>query len=49
LLIIYFPNKYIVLRQAKQTKIHNAENQKDEQHGYHRKTGMNPGAGKILK
>ena len=29
--------------------IHNTENQKEEQHGSHRKTGMNPGDGKMLK
>ena len=49
MLKIYFPNKYIVLRQAKQKKIHNTENQKEEQHGSHRKTGLNPGADKLLK
>jgi hypothetical protein len=29
--------------------IHNTENQKDQQHGSHRTTGVNPGAGKMLK
>ena len=45
---IYFPNKYRVLRQGKK-KIHNTENETEEQHGSHRKTGMNPSAGKMLK
>ena len=49
MLNIYFPNKYIVLRQAKQNKNIQYENEKEEQHGSHRKTGMNPGAGKMLK
>jgi hypothetical protein len=43
-----FPNKYRVLRQENK-KIHRTANHKDEQHGSHRKTGMNPGAGKMLK
>jgi hypothetical protein len=30
-------------------QIHSMANHKDEQHGSHRKTGMNPGAGKMLK
>ena len=30
-------------------KIHSTANHKDGQHGSHRKTGMNPGAGKMLK
>jgi hypothetical protein len=49
MLKIYFPNKYIVLRQAKEKKIHHTENEKEEQHGSHRKIWMNPGAGKMLK
>jgi hypothetical protein len=39
MLNIYFPNKYIVLRQAKEKKIHSRGNEKEEQHGSHRKTG----------
>jgi hypothetical protein len=36
-------------KKNKLKKIHNTENQKDEQHGSHRKTGMNRGAGMMLK
>ena len=34
---------------SKTKEIHNTENQKDKQHGSHRKTERNPGSGKMLK
>jgi hypothetical protein len=44
-----FSEKVHSTKTSKTKKIQNTENQKDEQHGSHRKTGMNRGAGMMLK